>query len=361
MYRLPDTLVVRLPRGRGVLSSSGTRGGYRTDLEAIYNHQIPHRPGTGYCLDGRSVEEYHAALASRLGINPDACTGLLTAASMEHAAIITQAHRGVEVTAVVTAGVEVNGARAGDPGSYHQEDGSYHAEGGTVNIILLIGARLPPHALVQAVMTATEAKAAALQQLMAPSRYSSGIATGSGTDMIAVVVDCTSPHELTDAGKHAKLGELIGACVLEGTLEALGRQSGLTPVSQRDVLARLERFSIREDDLWKASIEFGGENRKARFIAALRELAREPQMVASVAALLHLVDEISWGLVPETAGSRAGIRMLASMAERGGPGQDELTALLREEEPVLFSLVRTVAWIAKRKALASIEPPGDLS
>jgi adenosylcobinamide hydrolase len=352
---LQDTILVQLPEGRGVLSSSWNGGGYRTDLKAVYNHQIPHRPGKGYGLDGRSIEDYHAALASTIGIPPDQCTGLLTAASMKNATITTRTYRGVEVTAVITAGVTVNGCRAGDPAAYHQEAGSFQVTGGTINTILLIGARLPPHTLVQATMTATEAKAAALQQLMAPSCYSSGIATGSGTDMIAVVTDCTSVHELTEAGTHAKLGELIGTCVLDGTLEALRRESGHTPASQRNLLVRLERFSILENDIWTASLEFAGEDRKDRFIASLREIAQEPELMGSVASLLHLVDEISWGLIPETAGARTAIRMMTAMTEPGVPGLDELGASLREEDPVVTNLVRTIAWIAKRKALASTD------
>lgn len=53
---LQDTILVQLPKGRRVLSSSWNGGGYRTDLKAVYNHQIPHRPGKGYTLDGRSMK-----------------------------------------------------------------------------------------------------------------------------------------------------------------------------------------------------------------------------------------------------------------------------------------------------------------
>lgn len=355
VHILEDTILVTLPEGRGVLSSSWNNGGYRTDLEAVYNHQIPHHPGEGYSLAGRSIEEYHAALTASLGLSPVTCTGLFTAAAMKNASITTRAYRGIEVTAVITAGVCVNGGRAGDPGSYHEENGSFQVAAGTINTILLIGADIPPYTLVQAVITATEGKVAALQQLVAESRYSSGIATGSGTDMIAVVVDHTSTHRLTDAGKHSKLGELIGSCVLHGTLDALGRESDLTLESRRDLLVRLERFSIREEDVWNAAVHLSGENRKDRFVASLRRLAREPRLVGTVAALLHLVDEISWGLIPETAGTRAAIPMLIAMTDPGAPGRDELIASLGEEESVLTNLVRTIAWMAKQRALAPID------
>ena len=355
VHILGDTVLVTLPEGRGVLSSSWNNGGYRTDLEAVYNHQIPHHPGEGYGLAGRSIEEHHAALTAFLGLSPGRCTGLFTAAAMKNASITTKAYRGIEVTAVITAGISVNGGRAGDPGSYHEENGSFQGVAGTINTIIMIGADLPPYTLIQVVITATEGKVAALQQLVAESRYSSGIATGSGTDMIAVVVDHTSTHRLTDAGKHSKLGELIGSCVLQGTLDALGRESDLTPESQRDLLVRLARFSIREEDFWNAAVRLSGENRKDHFVASLRRLAREPRLVGSVAALLHLVDEISWGLIPETAGTRAAIPIFIAMTDPGAPGRDELVASLGDEESVLTNLVLTIAWMAKQRALAPID------
>ena len=74
------------------------------------------------------------------------------------------------MTAIITAGIEVNGGRAGDPASYFQESGKIERIGGTINTILLIGADLPERTMVRALITSTEAKTAALQELMAQSR-----------------------------------------------------------------------------------------------------------------------------------------------------------------------------------------------
>ena len=38
-----------------------------------------------------------------------------------------------------------------------------------------------------------------------------------------------------------------------------------------------------------------GENRRSVFISTLREIAPEPALVAVVASVLHINDEISWG------------------------------------------------------------------
>ena len=64
--------------------------------------------------------------------------------------------------------------------------------------------------LAKTAISCAEAKVAALQELMASSRYSGGLATGSGTDGIIVVCNPESENVLTDAGHHSELGECIG-------------------------------------------------------------------------------------------------------------------------------------------------------
>lgn len=174
--------------------------------------------------------------------------------------------------------------------------------------------------MARVVMTATEAKAALLQELMAPSCYSAGIATGSGTDMIAVVSDRTHPLMLTNAGKHAKLGELIARCVKEATREALARQTCLCPETQQNMLARLERFGIGEDDFWHAACDLPGAPDRECFLSALRERATDPVLVAVTAALLHIADEVAWGLLPADAGMQAARSMMAGVAASPGMG-----------------------------------------
>lgn len=235
---------------------------------------------------------------------------MLTTASMENAVVVSDSFRGLEVTAIVTGGVEINGGRAGDEASYYQEDERFEPVGGTINAILLIGADLPDYSLTRAMITATEAKTAALQQLMAPSRYSSGIATGTGTDMMIIVADSTSPIKLTDAGKHSKLGELIGKCMIEAVIKSIGMQSGITAITQRDMLVRLERFKVDEAIYWKVASTLEGENKKPIFIEKLRRVAKDPRLVSLTASVLHIVDEVSWGLIPENAGRKAAFAIM---------------------------------------------------
>jgi len=302
------TLVVRFTESRKVLSTSWLNGGYRSDLHAVFNHQIPVEACES-CHNGGSVREYLEGVARGLGFDPGTVTGLVTRAEMRNAAVITEQFQDLVVTAIVTAGIDKNGGRAGDPASYYEDGDSFEPIGGTINTILVIGADLPEHAMARALMTAAEAKAAALQQLMARSLYSCGIATGSGTDMIAIVADPDSRLRLTDAGKHAKLGELIGRTVIQATTKALEMETGLSAESQRDVLVRLYRFGVTEESLWTAfSLSPGkqsdGEDRE-RFLRTLRSRATDPVFLARVTALLHIVDEETWGLIPRKDACRA--------------------------------------------------------
>ena len=116
------------------------------------------------------------------GFPAETCATMGTAANMNNAALIAEEFRNLMVVAVVTGGVETNAGRAGDPASvFETADGfetlppSASPPGpGTINTMVLINKPLIPGAMVRTIMTATEAKSAALQELAVNSRYSDG-------------------------------------------------------------------------------------------------------------------------------------------------------------------------------------------
>lgn len=349
VYRNDNSIVVRLSKNRNCLITSYVNGGYSEDLEAVFNHQPKSTQGCrSEDMEGGSVEAYIKIHAGRLGLNPDKVAGMMTAAKMKNAAIATRCFRDLEVIAIVTAGIEVNGGRAGDPASWHEENGTSIYVGGTINTILLINCRLPAHALTRAVMTATEAKTVAIQQLMAPSKYSTGIATGSGTDQICIISNMDSPNTITWAGKHSKTGELIAHCVIEATTRALALQTGLTPDSQRDMLVRLERFGIDEKRYWDVASSLEGENKRDVFIRNLREFSRDPALVTLTCAILHICDEIEWGLVPELPAKKTALSMITSLPGIiGTPASPDWDSILDEKQSILDNWVRLSAWCVK--------------
>ncbi len=158
------------------------------------------------------------------GLDPQTTAALLTAANLadfghEHLCL----PGGTDVCAWVTAGLS-NKARAGkacDVSSLFP---------GTINTILAIGGRLTDAAFVNAVITATEAKTAALQDLNILLEEEGLTATGTTTD--AVLIGATQQGEsYRYAGTATRLGYAIGRTVYEATKRSaaqfLKRKGGL--------------------------------------------------------------------------------------------------------------------------------------
>jgi len=157
------------------------------------------------------------AFARSQGIN-EAFVGQMTAVSLQQARAVTLRAETLTVAAVVTAGVN----NATTPGlSAPVTPGP-----GTINMILLIDACLPPAAMVHAVITATEVKTQVLMArgVRTPEGYA---ATGTSTDALAVA-STGSGTPLAYAGPVTLVGWLIGRCVRAALEEALAQDQGRT-------------------------------------------------------------------------------------------------------------------------------------
>ena len=83
---------------------------------------------------------------------------------------------------------------------------------GTVNIIVLIRIADPTDScMVASVITATEAKSAALRDLTSEDLYTGDSATGSITDSVAVASTCTG--KIINYGGPARLGDPVTGIV----------------------------------------------------------------------------------------------------------------------------------------------------
>lgn len=312
-YRYDKSIVLVFSGPRKVLSTSLYNGGYHEDFEAVFNRDMTQGSGMPCESFAPTYVESMKIVAERLGLAPELTSGMGTAAHMENASIVSRSYKELTVTAIVTGGVETNGGRVGDPASYYK---TAEKKCGTINIMLVIDADLPPGILARALVTCTEAKTAALQELMAPSRYSTGLATGSGTDQTIVVANSESPLFFEGAGKHSKLGELIGLAVMAAVKEALKKQSGLTPAQQHDLLRRLRRFGVTEEALWQRYREEAGADPliKAQFIAALEKMTAVPALFPLGVLFIHLYDEHLWGLLEKEETWEAAEKLLKEMA-----------------------------------------------
>ncbi len=301
LYRDGKAIICKLIVPHRVISTCRINGGIREDIEYVVNHQAcePKDESMHKKISTMDPMEYHKSICNNYNIPPDKTVLLGTAANMYLAGFSEKSFRDLSVFTVSTAGVETNAGRAGDPSQVYESNGSYETLKGTINIMVFINKELIPGAMVRAVKMATEAKTSILQELNVPSRYSSGIATGTGTDQIAISCPILDEKPLTSAGKHSKLGELIALSVREAVKSSLSLQNKLTPEERRYLPRLLERFGFDEEKIF----DFFKNKVDGSFYTFLRNnkypLFSDSLLISHALSYLHLLDQIHWGIIPE--------------------------------------------------------------
>ncbi len=91
---------------------------------------------------------------------------------------------------------------------------------GTINIMVIIDGNPTDSCMVSTVITATEAKTAALWELGIRSRYSGDLATGTITDAIIVAKTNRGPP-IVYGGPASKLGQIVGYCTRKAVKDAV--------------------------------------------------------------------------------------------------------------------------------------------
>ncbi len=217
---------------------------------------------------------------------------LFTGVDMDNLAIKREKFKDMEVYALVTAGVKSNAVRMS------KDNGRFY-EPGTINIILLPNMNLTPRAMTRAIISATEAKIAALQDLDVRSSCSPLVhqATGTGTDGIIVVRGTGT--RIDNAGGHSKMGELIAKAVYQGVKEAVFKQNGL--LSKRNVFQRLKERNISLFELISLT-ECECSVQRSDLVAALEEILLQPRYASFVMNALSLSDAYERGLVDDLGG-----------------------------------------------------------
>jgi adenosylcobinamide amidohydrolase len=144
--------------------------------------------------------------------------GMMTSASMDSFRRVSRSSQGVEISAMVTAGIS-NARCAGDRADWRKFQPNANPAG-TINTIILTNATMSHAAMVESVMLATEAKTVAMRKLGVKSPVSGAIATGTGTDAIAVV-NGFGLRSVRYCGKHVLFGEMLASVVIEAITESL--------------------------------------------------------------------------------------------------------------------------------------------
>ncbi len=227
LYDFPSkSLEVNLTSPQTILS---TLDGWRENITTVGNNYMP--PQCWRLAHEGGFDGMKQDIFDMLEKNADTTSFLFTGADMDNYSLKTVSFREMSVTVLATAGVCSNAMRMGkDTGDYY--------EPGTINIMILPNMHLSRRAMSRAIISATEGKTAALQDLDVRSSYTPLVnpATGTGTDNILIVEG--EGVALDNAGGHTKMGELIATGVYEAVSEAIFKQNGLT--ANRSVFRRLK-------------------------------------------------------------------------------------------------------------------------
>lgn len=155
-------------------------------------------------------------LLKRLGVEPMDAVVTYTSVDLKHRALEQVQTDQFALFVVVTAGV----AHAVDASLGEKHEQKERTEVGTINTWIFIDGKLKDYAFVEAIVTATEAKAKALQVENVKDRLTKTIATGNPTDNILIAATQRG-NVIETANSTSRLGAKIGEIVYRLIQKAL--------------------------------------------------------------------------------------------------------------------------------------------
>ncbi|MFZ6017037.1 MAG: adenosylcobinamide amidohydrolase [Nitrospirota bacterium] len=208
------TFLLSFPTQRKILS---TLEGFKR-VKFVGNH---YNPPQLWDFIHKNKEKYRRWIFASLGIKLKETAMLYTGVDMDNIFIKIENFQDIKICICVTAGVKSNAQRIGvdKASSVEIKEGEFESLG-TINIIVLTNASLTDGAIVRSIITLTEAKTQALQDLDIRSSYNPNLqATGTGTDNVIVVSGFGT--KITYVGGHAKIGEIMAKTTTLSVKEAI--------------------------------------------------------------------------------------------------------------------------------------------
>ena len=218
-----------------VMSSAIHNGGCKK-TKVIINTQVFDDYGDKKLHD--DPVNYIIECSKKIG-NFENFVGMVTYACIDDFSLISKKEGDLGVSVVATAGC----THAESSG----EEIDVQEISGTINIIVIIEGNPTASCLATAIITATEAKTAAVRDLDLRSRYSGVEATGTITDAL-VVAKTGQGNNIEYGGPASKLGKLIANCTRKAVKDAVikARIGGYSP--RRSIIDRLaeRKLSIQK-------------------------------------------------------------------------------------------------------------------
>ena len=270
------------------ISSAFYNGGSK-QVKAVLNVGVPE----GY--NDRSLHldplELITSSAAKLGLTKD-YLAMVTAAKIKNYSLVTQKAEDFSIIVAATAGCK-HGESSGEPMDVQEIHG-------TINVIVFIDAKPSESCMVASLITATEAKSAALRDLDVRSFYTGDSATGSITDSVTIASN-NEGKTISYGGPASKLGKIVGYCTRKAVAEALIKQEPFW--ASRTVLDRLKE---RHLPLEKLAAELSKIEGLAIDAKTLEEILKnKPIELAYLFAASKLDDDYKKNMLPAELGDPA--------------------------------------------------------
>lgn len=290
------TLVVEF---KEPMRATSTLDGERQGILTVGNHYSP--PPCWNTNHRLGFEGSRNHICKAIGKDGKTSCFLFTGANMGNLSVQKAQFKAMTVYALVTAGVESNAMRmAADEGRFY--------EPGTINVVIMTNMTLSSRARARAIITATEAKTAAMQDLDVRSAAEpQQQATGTGTDEVVVVEGKGPPIDNT--GGHCKMGELIAKTVYDGVKEAAYRQNGIA--TGRSVFQRLRERHLELHGLLGNCDCAADQNSRREYLSRLEEILLQPRYASFIESALALSDAYERGQVKSLEPFEAWCRSIA--------------------------------------------------
>jgi adenosylcobinamide amidohydrolase len=269
------------------VSSAIYNGGFKK-VKAILNVQVPEKYSDRQLHE--NPQKFITDSAKKLGLTEN-FVGMITAAAVDKFALVSKRDGDLAVTVTATA-VDPEGNTCS-----HAESAGENIEveesTGTINIMVLIDGNPTDDCLVSTILTATEAKTAALWELDIRSRYSGDVATGTVTDSM-VVAKTNRGEPIVYGGPASPLGQLVGYCTRKAVKEAVMEASGCLP--RRSVMRRLSERHLPIEKLVSELTKIDGLKVDEKTLEKI--LRNEPVLASVLMAATRMDEDIKYELVP---------------------------------------------------------------
>jgi adenosylcobinamide hydrolase len=263
------------------VSSAIFNGGSR-QVKAVLNVGVPE----GYSDHSLHLDPLQLITTSAAKLNiTENYLAMVTAAKIQNYSIVTMKSNDFSVSVAATAGCS-HGESSG-------EEMNVQEITGTINIIVFIDGNPTESCMVAALITATEAKSAALRDFDVRSRYTGDSATGSITDSGTVATNGKG-KQIVLGGPASKLGKLVGSCARRAVTEALLTQEPIW--ANRTVLDRLKERHLPVEKLAAEVSKIKGLEITAEKLTEL--LKKDLSALASLLAAAKMDDDYKKNLLP---------------------------------------------------------------